>query len=262
VVRCLEKNRERRFQTVAALAAALVPLAPGDARAYASRSSGILRASTLNLGVASGASSERKERRPQRFQSSALVAAATILALSVLGVTITVAKMRGLGVQEITASALNPAPVAAPSIPAALRASSEPSAPVTLHAGEPPSVPAVPPSSAPPAPIARNLPSSVGPSTLALPGADAAVAPKLNPRRLLPGAAAGGGVAADRRAVRTSVGATLPATTSAGRASRVRLVDDRPKLRLVDDLEVERRGAANGSSIIRRVDDASEGSRP
>src|SRR5690606_30729565 len=55
VMRCLEKDRERRFQTVAELAAALVPLAPSEARAYASRSSGILRASSLKLDVGGSA---------------------------------------------------------------------------------------------------------------------------------------------------------------------------------------------------------------
>jgi len=288
VVRCLEKDRERRFQTVAALAAALVPLAPGDARAYASRSSGILRASTLNLDVASGASPERKERRAQRFQSSALVAAATVLALSVLGVTITIAKMRRLGVEEVTATALTPAPVAAPSVPVALPAASGPSAPVTPRAGEPPAMHAGPPSSESPAPITGALPVRVEASSLPLPsvdslplpgveslplpgveslpppGADAAAAPKLSSRHLQGRAVGGSVVAGERPKARTSVGTTPPAAASAGavRASRVRLVDERPKLRLVNGPEVDPRRAADGTSIIRRIGDDSDRSRP
>lgn len=103
VMRCLEKDPAVRFQTVADLAGALVPLAHGDARAYASRSSCILRASALNLHpvTAAGSAAPSSEARPParegtpavRFQSSALVAAATILALAVLGVASILSRM-------------------------------------------------------------------------------------------------------------------------------------------------------------------------
>jgi serine/threonine-protein kinase len=98
VLRCLEKDRARRFQTVAELANALLPLAPGEARAYASRASCILRASALQLDVAvegtRAAGAARGGPHTSRVQSSALVAAATVLALSALGVAITLSKAR------------------------------------------------------------------------------------------------------------------------------------------------------------------------
>jgi serine/threonine protein kinase len=100
VMRCLEKDPAQRFQTVAELANALAPLAASDARAYASRASCILRASTLNLSptATTGASSNAARQpslettRAVRFQSSALVAAATVLALSGLGVATIVSR--------------------------------------------------------------------------------------------------------------------------------------------------------------------------
>jgi eukaryotic-like serine/threonine-protein kinase len=99
VMRCLEKDPAQRFQTVAELAGALVPLAAHDARAYASRSSSILRASASNLTptIASSVSNParppwREATRTVRFQSSALVAAATVLALSGLGVATIVSR--------------------------------------------------------------------------------------------------------------------------------------------------------------------------
>jgi serine/threonine-protein kinase len=46
LTRCLEKDRERRYQTVAALAAALLPFAPRRARASVDRISSVMQATT------------------------------------------------------------------------------------------------------------------------------------------------------------------------------------------------------------------------
>jgi len=72
IQRCLEKDPARRFQTVADLAAALLPLAPQRARAYADRSSCILRASSLALNVPapSDAPPESGIRAPQQGRAA------------------------------------------------------------------------------------------------------------------------------------------------------------------------------------------------
>jgi serine/threonine-protein kinase len=125
VLRCLEKDPTRRFQTVAELAAALIPFAPREARAYASRASCILRASSLNLDVdashGSGLTGKASPSPSVRFQSSALVAAATVLALSALGVVSTLSSVptppippRPMAISSATPAAVPLGPVSAP----------------------------------------------------------------------------------------------------------------------------------------------------
>ena len=103
VRRCLMKDPARRFDSVADLAAALLPLAPRDACSYASRASSILRASSaLPAALLEAPALEREAAAPgaarvsaaaglerprtARFDSAALVASATVLALAALGV--------------------------------------------------------------------------------------------------------------------------------------------------------------------------------
>lgn len=108
VRRCLMKDPAQRFSSIAELAAALLPLAARDAHSYASRASSILRASSALPAAAlvarraepsaarhealPAASRESSSRRGVRFHSSALVASATILALSALGVVATLSR--------------------------------------------------------------------------------------------------------------------------------------------------------------------------
>jgi eukaryotic-like serine/threonine-protein kinase len=236
VMRCLEKDRERRFQSVAELAAALVPLAPGEARAYASRSSGILRASTLNLDVGvdaiagDGLRGQRAERRTFRFQSSALVAAAAMLALSALGVVLTLSKMRGSeatppGMLPVAASvqslAVNASDLAAAKLVAAPLIAAELTAASRERRELPAQIPA-------PGPKAKAEPT--------------AATPEANPRRAM---------AQRSKAPRTIARTPVPAPTnvvvgqesarpvvaeSAG-VGRVRLVEPRSRLRLVERVE-------------------------
>ncbi|HTV21720.1 MAG TPA: serine/threonine-protein kinase [Polyangiaceae bacterium] len=234
VMRCLEKDRERRYQSIAELASALVPFATGEARAYASRSSCILRASTLNLpgaDVAPAAVGSRSAR--SRFQSSALVAAATVLALSALGVAISLSKVRSM-----PTPAERPPEASARVAPAA----ATPSAPMPLPAAAVPMTPAASGATSLKAPR-RTAPATLTdePSavmsraperdTIAPPAArrHALLAPALETkptrapsrRSALPSASA---VAAD----------AAPGPADPERPGRVRLVEPRPKLRLVD----------------------------
>jgi serine/threonine-protein kinase len=114
VRRCLMKDPDARFATVADLAAALLPLAARDAHSYASRASSILRASSAmpaaalvamrsEPSTASNAApavpprarAESSRGRGVRFHSSALVASATILALAALGVVAALPRASG-----------------------------------------------------------------------------------------------------------------------------------------------------------------------
>jgi len=111
VRRCLMKEPELRFATIAELAAALLPLAARDAHSYASRASSILRASSAVPAAAlvarraeqdavsnapraaqSTARGDGSRPRTVRFHSSALVASTTILALAALGVVATLSR--------------------------------------------------------------------------------------------------------------------------------------------------------------------------
>ena len=57
MLRCLEKDRERRFANVAELAWALLPFAPERARAYVERINGVVGSSALAAGAASSSPS-------------------------------------------------------------------------------------------------------------------------------------------------------------------------------------------------------------
>jgi tRNA A-37 threonylcarbamoyl transferase component Bud32 len=123
VGRCLQKEPGARFQSVAELAQALMPLAPANARAHASRASCILQGSlhaapkgsiggaALGPGVRAepalpeGAESGAKRAYAGRFQSSALVAAATVLALGALGVVTSLAGDAGPRGEPVAAAA-------------------------------------------------------------------------------------------------------------------------------------------------------------
>jgi eukaryotic-like serine/threonine-protein kinase len=242
VMRCLEKDRERRFQTVAELASALVPLAPGEARAYASRASCILRASALQLDAMVEGTSElgaaRGGPRASRIQSSALVAAATVLALSALGVAITLSKA--------------PAPSAAPSGPAATASLRPPGAPPAVAASAPlPAASSTSTGTAPPAlePTARE-PEAVAAvpfidATTPGPGVSALVTPKGKAARALQRAAVAAAPAMGSVHQALSTNPAMPATASAAASSRarapeaaapigrIRLVEQRSRLRLV-----------------------------
>ncbi len=207
VLGCLEKEPAARFQTVAELAAALVPLAPHEARAYASRSSCILRASSLNLNLdldlAQGASRAVKAApaRSVRFQSSALVAAATVLALSALGVVSTLSNV--------------PTP---PSPPRPLARSID--APGVLQLG----LLATP----------EELPSTVRIAPVLTPEPGATPAPE----RAAPKAVRSGRGAPRAKATSRPTAASTPARVDATTSNselprRVRLVEHRAKLRLV-----------------------------
>lgn len=69
VNRCLSRDRAERFQTVADVAAALIPLASDSARLYADRSSCILRASGLELTRASKALAVEERAAPSAAAS-------------------------------------------------------------------------------------------------------------------------------------------------------------------------------------------------
>lgn len=206
VLRCLEKEPDQRFQTVAELAAALVPLAPGEAKAYASRASCILRASSLNLNVevdlaqTSSRSAKVAPARSVRFQSSALVAAATVLALSALGVASTLSSV--------------PAPPSPPHAPARLSA-----APLVMDLS-PPLEPGPALSTVRIAPVLASEPGS-----------------SPTPERAAPRKARAGSAAPGSRARRLPLPAAA-ASSSRGEPSidgeRVRLVAPRAKLRLVE----------------------------
>jgi eukaryotic-like serine/threonine-protein kinase len=214
VMRCLEKDRARRFQSIAELAAALVPLAPGEARAYASRSSCILRSSALNLSVGPEvlAAARDSASRGQRFQNSALVAASTVLALSALGVAITLAKMH---TRTETARPVAIAPAAA--IPLQVVPSSE--APDTASGVRVAPLPVVPPAPSTREPAPRS--SVPAPADIAQPAA---------PRRAMvtTRTSAVARSSANQQAVRSS------RRNDGRQAGRVRLVDQGPRLRLVE----------------------------
>jgi eukaryotic-like serine/threonine-protein kinase len=86
--RCLTRDRAERFQTVADVAAALLPLASDSARLYADRSSCILRASSLDLTRASrslaseelAAPSQLASRKPNRALRTAGLLAGVLAA--------------------------------------------------------------------------------------------------------------------------------------------------------------------------------------
>lgn len=238
VMRCLEKDRERRFQTVAELASALLPLAPGEARAYASRASCILRASALQLDItpdarqaAEGTGAARGGPQGSRLQSSALVAAATVLALSALGVAISLSRSRASsatrGGPPVAASVGAPALAAS----AAMPAPRSPTSGAATHALEPiasfePPVPAAAPARSTPARSPARASAAASPSTSAVNEA--------------PSANQGVPAAALSSAVASSSVRLLDGSDS---IRRVRLVEPRSRLRLVGRVDASPRPA-------------------
>jgi tRNA A-37 threonylcarbamoyl transferase component Bud32 len=237
VMRCLEKDRERRFQTVAELANALLPLAPGEARAYASRASCILRASALQLDVAAEsrqpaegeAGAARGGQHSARIQSSALVAAATVLALSALGVAIHLWRSRASSATHSgpPVAAMVGAPARAPSA-AVPTASSATSGVATLA----------------PEPMASFEPP-VQASAKSTPARTAARAPAAAP----PSATAANQALLAKQGVPTSALAFAVASSGArpldgsDSTGRVRLVEPRSRLRLVGRVDASQRPA-------------------
>jgi eukaryotic-like serine/threonine-protein kinase len=239
VMRCLEKDRERRFQTVAELASALLPLAPGEARAYASRASCILRASALQLDMtpdsrqaAEGTGAARGGRHGSRLQSSALVAAATVLALSALGVAISLSRSRtpsaAHGGPPVAASVGAPALAASAAVPAASSPTSGAAthAPEPMASFEPPVQAAAAPAKSTPARSPARASAPASPSTSAVNEALSA-----NP---------GVPAAALSSAVASSSGRLLDGSDS---TRRVRLVEPRSRLRLVGRVDASPRPA-------------------
>jgi eukaryotic-like serine/threonine-protein kinase len=203
VLCCLEKDPERRFQTVAELATALVPVAPRGARAYASRASCILRASSLSSSLdldvshGSGSSVSAPPARSVRFQSSALVAAATVLALAALGVV----------------STLSSAPT--PPVPPRATASSR-GTPAALQLS-PVSAPEAMPSTVRIAPLLASEPAATSMPQRAEPARSRAPRPQVRSRPVLIRAPSN----------------RVDAAPSGEPPRRVRLVEQRAKLRLV-----------------------------
>jgi serine/threonine-protein kinase len=241
VLRCLEKDRERRFKTVAELANALLPLAPGEARAYASRASCILRASALQLDVAvegtRAGGAARGGPHTSRVQSSALVAAATVLALSALGVAITLSKARApsamLSLPSGAAPARSPAGVAAAATTAGVRpptsaADDRPTPASESNPSRAPEAAAVPKHSTATVPEA-TVPTKVSPKGTAARRVPQATAPSHATQKA-------------NQAASESLPASVPSAAAASRAGaldardpigRVRLVEPRSRLRLV-----------------------------
>jgi hypothetical protein len=93
-MRCLEKDRTRRFQSIADLAAALVPLAPGEARAYASRCSCILRSSALHPALDRRCWLLPENRRAHGVSRARRSCGEHRAPLSALGVAITFARFK------------------------------------------------------------------------------------------------------------------------------------------------------------------------
>jgi serine/threonine-protein kinase len=250
VSRCLEKDRSRRYQNIAELAAALVPLAPGEAQAYASRSSCILRASTLNLKLEPAVNAPAPQTaaaphrvRSSRFQSSALVAATTVLALAALGVASTVSRGSEPHAESgVVAPSPTPLPVPAASPPAVEPAIALPAVLESLDPGMSPAASidatgaaVVQDARSPgfsPLVVTREAPAAE------TPGVAAPRSRVSTPKRSKP---------ADRR---RRIEREQPANSTGGPtagvssrpeppSSRVRLVEPRPKLRLVDPAERE-----------------------
>jgi eukaryotic-like serine/threonine-protein kinase len=245
VLRCLEKDRERRFQTVAELANALLPLAPGEARAYANRASCILRSSALQLDVAlegtNAGGPSRGGPHTSRVQSSALVAAATVLALSALGVAISLSKARApsatLGGPPLAAPARAPAPIGAEAPSTGLRAPTSAGADRATAAAEPN------PSRGAEAAIAVPVHPALAPPEARL---QARVSPKGTAARPAPRAPVAASPVTQHASPVSSENPALPASGPSvaaasrtrtldahDRIDRVRLVEPRPRLRLV-----------------------------
>lgn len=246
VTRCLEKDRERRFQSVAELAAALLPLARDSARAHAGRSSSILRASMLDLNGAAAAGDGWARTKPRGFvvQSSALVAAATVLAISALGIAITVSKTRDAPASSATAEPSAPEPPRLSTGVDATLLGAAVSTPGSSSLARAPSTPGSELSRATPAsataPPERDLARPVAPparargaarSTLVASGARPAAAPGSGPA--LSAAPALAGPVSDG-----SLDPRPPTADATGRVGRLRLVEPRSKLRLVERVSV------------------------
>lgn len=271
VSRCLEKDRERRFQTVAELATALLPLAPREARAYASRASSILRASALHLDGAVQAGSWLQTRR---IQSSALVAAATVLALSALGVAISLSPRPPAAVLAAPALA---APVRAPGLAVAEPTSVVPQTPSSAAAAiaplagessappEPATLAAMPlqPQEITPEPPARTLVAATGKaarparSHAAEAGSTSSSNPPAPTSRVStiePASTPEGTPAADPASAAASHVRAPEPPDPKGR--RMRLVEPRSRVRLVERIERPMRAplidrASGGPPILR-----------
>jgi serine/threonine-protein kinase len=243
VSRCLEKDRSQRYQSIAELAAALVPLAPGEAQAYASRSSCILRASTLNLKLEPAPTSNTAATPPRgvrssRFQSSALVAAATVLSLAVLGVVTALSRSAPHAEPDFVASSGKPrAPLLVQPPPRHRPPTVQPAAPVGLESLDPAMSSAA-------SEAVGSLPVEPGSSgsTRVVASADA---PRVDVPRTATGRRPSGPTTPPKRSRHPSAGRGRPATASSPptpdvaspprpQTSRVRLVGPRPRLRLVD----------------------------
>jgi serine/threonine-protein kinase len=178
VLRCLEKDRSRRYDHVGLLAVALLPFAPPGAKALVDRISGIIRSAGLSESAlaVTAKSEEAVDPRPQvaaltaetlpavgrttvgapEGRRVAVYGAGIAAALAVaVGVTIVVASRRG-PVATASAPALAPSPAPAP-------ASASPPTPAPSPA--PASAPALAPAS-PPHPVALTKPPTTakGPS--------------------------------------------------------------------------------------------------
>jgi serine/threonine-protein kinase len=213
VARCLERDRRRRFQSVAELAAALQYLAPSSVRAYADRITRISRASpntsvlimddnaNLPAGPTAAESAERKTPSGRhRSRRRLLVAFALAAALVAMGLFLMKLRDRELDVSRAVVltepaprATLAPPPAfepmpqpsaVAPSVAPAERAQSPaadkiaaatPSAPnLAVARPLPPKPPVAAPRAAAAAP--RTLPASIGPDTVGARSAPAAPA--------------------------------------------------------------------------------------
>ena len=186
ILGCLEKDRARRFQNMAELAAALAPFASPRARVYAqrvaaiqsievtpSRATDLLPAAPERIGartaslisspaIAETTSSEGAAAPPPRGRI-ALVAAVLGIVIATLGAAYLGLRSHGQAVTPIAPS---------PPVSADAPSSAAPSPSVPVVAAAPPTASAAPALSAAPVPSGRRLPASVSSSKPQRPGYD------------------------------------------------------------------------------------------
>jgi serine/threonine-protein kinase len=184
ILKCLERDRTRRYQTVGELALALMPFAPKRAKTSVERIYGIMKAAGIPTGTVTFAPSDASELMPQRTPGARTATAAswgrtdsrTGTGKAKLGVAAVVLVVAGLGVAVIAkrgspapdGSATTAAPAPLPEHPAATTAPAATAAPapappasaepqITLRPAEPaPVVEVTPPvAGAPSRPAAR-----------------------------------------------------------------------------------------------------------
>jgi serine/threonine-protein kinase len=178
ILKCLEKDRNKRYRNVAEMALGLLPFAPKHAKAWVEKVSGIIQASGLSsteLSVPATAHSASHEPSARPMQTIAplgrTVFGSSRRKVQLAGIvgTIGVAALVAAGV-ALRGSRGGDAPESRPS------AASSPQAPlVTPRAAAPPSATAERPAEAEPMPAVTTIPALSPTPALALPPTPAAV---------------------------------------------------------------------------------------